>query len=131
MGPQVLSSYLDTNVVLFLHAGAVERLPQRASDHLETHDLLISAIVMLELEMLHEKGSINYSAAQILADLNQQIGLSICQLPMAAVVGSALALKWTREPGDRLIVANAIAANEAPLVTSDRRIREHYKNAIW
>ena len=86
---------------------------------------------MLELEMLYEKGVLRYSACQILADLNQQIGVSVCQLPMATIMSSALTLKWTREPGDRIIVANAIANNEAPLITSDRRIHEHYQNAIW
>lgn len=50
---------------------------------------------------------------------------------MSVIVNSALQVKWTREPGDRLIVANAIANNEAPLVTSDRRIQEQYRNAIW
>jgi PIN domain nuclease of toxin-antitoxin system len=64
---------------------------------------------MLELEMLYEKRTINYTASQILSDLNQQIGLSVCQLPMAAVMNCALEIKWTREPGDRVIVANAIA----------------------
>ena len=81
--------------------------------------------------MLHEKGSIRYSASQILSDLNQQLGVSVCQLPMAVVMSSALRVKWTREPGDRVIVANAIANNEAPLITSDRRIQEEYPNAIW
>ena len=88
-------------------------------------------MVMLELEMLYEKGTIRYPASQILADLNQQIGVSVCQLPMAVIVNSTLQVKWTREPGDRLIVANAIANNEAPLVTSDRRIQQEYANAIW
>ena len=41
-------------------------------------------MVMLELEMLYEKGTIKYSALQIFADLNQQIGLSVCHFPMAA-----------------------------------------------
>lgn len=126
-----LISYLDTNVVLFLHSGNVSRLTTRAVLQMETTDLLISGMVMLELEMLHEKGAIRYPAAQILADLNQQIGVSVCQLPMPTVMYSALRVKWTREPGDRIIVANAIAHNEAPLVTSDRRIHENYANAIW
>jgi PIN domain nuclease of toxin-antitoxin system len=73
----------------------------------------------------------NRAASQILSDLNQQIGLSVCQFPMATVMGAALGVKWTREPGDRIIVANAIANNEAPLVTSDRRIHVRYPNAIW
>jgi PIN domain nuclease of toxin-antitoxin system len=131
MGSQTMISYLDTNVAIFLHSGNVVRLTQRATEQIESADLLVSAMVMLELEMLYEKGTINYTAAQILSDLNQQIGLSVCQFPMAVVMSSALRLKWTREPGDRIIVANAIANNEAPLVTSDRRINEQYPNAIW
>jgi PIN domain nuclease of toxin-antitoxin system len=130
MGQQVIS-YLDTNIVVFLHSGNAARLSRRAIEQIESTDLLVSAMVMLELEMLYEKGTINYTASQILSDLNQQIGVSVCQLPMAVVMNSALQIKWTREPGDRVIVANAIANNEVPLVTSDRRIHEQYPNAIW
>ena len=130
MGQQVIS-YLDTNVVVFLHSGNAARLSPRAIEQIESTDLLVSAMVMLELEMLYEKGTIKYTASQILSDLNQQIGVSVCQLPMAVIMNSALQIKWTREPGDRIIVANAIANNEVPLVTSDRRIHEQYPNAIW
>lgn len=124
-------SYLDTDVAFFLHAGNTARLTTRATEQIESADLLISGMVMLELEMLYEKGTITYTASQILADLSQQIGLSVCQLPMAVVMSSALRVKWTREPGDRIIVANAIANNQAPLVTSDRRINGQYPYAIW
>jgi PIN domain nuclease of toxin-antitoxin system len=103
----------------------------RAMDRIESSELLLSAMVMLELEMLREKGALKYSASQILSDLNQQIGVSVCQLPMSVIMNSALQIKWTRDPGDRIIVANAVACNEAPLVTSDRCIHEHYPNAIW
>jgi PIN domain nuclease of toxin-antitoxin system len=130
VGQQVIS-YLDTNVVVFLHSGNAARLSRRAIEQIESADLLVSAMVMLELEMLYEKGALNYTASRILSDLNQQIGVSVCQLPMAAVMNSALQIKWTRDPGDRIIVANAIANNEVPLVTSDRRIQERYPNAIW
>ena len=131
MGSQTVSSYLDTNIAIFLYSGDIARLTQRAKEHIESSDLLVSAMVMLELEMLHEKGTLLYTASQILADLNQRIGVSVCQLPMAIVMNSALRVKWTRDPGDRIIVANAIANNEAPLVTSDRWINEKYPNAIW
>ena len=50
---------------------------------------------------------------------------------MAQVVRSAVSIKWTHEPGDLLIVANAMANNHAPLVTKDDRIRAGYDNAIW
>jgi|SRR5271163_1095941 len=131
MGSQNVISYLDTNIAIFLHSGNVTRLTPRATEQIESADLLISGMVMLELEMLYEKGTIKYSASQILSDLNQQIGLSVCQFPMAVVMSAAIRVKWTREPGDRIIVANAIANNEAPLVTSDRRIHDQYPNAIW
>ena len=131
MVSQTVISYLDTNIAIFLHSGNLMQLTQRATEQIENGDLLVSAMVMLELEMLYEKGTIKYAASQILSDLNQQIGLSVCQFPMAVVMGAALRVKWTREPGDRIIVANAIANNEAPLVTSDRRIHAQYPNAIW
>ena len=131
MGTPAVISYLDTNVAIFLHAGNAARLTERAAEQIESADLLVSGMVLLELEMLYEKGAIRYTAERILSDLSRQIGLSVCQLPTAVVMGSALALRWTREPGDRIIVANAIANNEAPLITSDRRINAEYPNAIW
>lgn len=125
-----MNTYLDTNIVIFLHSAETQRLTTKAIEKIEKSDLLISAMVLLELEMLYEKGSIRYSASQILADLNQQLGLSLCQLSMAAVLNCALGVKWTREPGDRIIVANAMANNFAPLISTDRRIQEHYESAI-
>src|SRR5579862_971571 len=79
MGSQTMISYLDTNIAIFLHAGNVAQLTQRAKEQIESADLLVSGMVMLELEMLFEKGTIKESASQILSDLNQQIGLSVCQ----------------------------------------------------
>jgi PIN domain nuclease of toxin-antitoxin system len=124
-------AYLDTNAVIWLAAGKMGSISQRAAKLLETSDLLISAVVLLELEMLHEAGRLVQGANEILAHMAQRIGLAVCQLPMSAIVDQAISVKWTREPGDRLIVANAMARNDAPLITSDRRIREHYSNAIW
>jgi len=131
MAEPALISYLDTHVVVFLHAGDVSRISVKAQNQIENTDLLISPIVLLEMEMLYDKGTLKFPSCQILADLTQQIGLSVCQLPLAQVVRTATTIKWTREPGDLLIVANAIANNNAPLVTKDERIRSGYRNAIW
>ena len=46
------------------------------------------------------------------------------------MVEQALLQKWIRDPFDRLIVAHA-AANDAPLITRDEKIRRHYKRAVW
>ena len=126
-----LVSYADTNLIVRLASGEMDKISARAKRQIEGTQVLISSMVLLELEVLHEIGRLTISANEILADLSQKIGLRVCQLPMAAVVASALGIKWTREPGDRLIVANALANNEAPLITADREIREHYPNSIW
>ena len=126
-----LISYLDTHIVVFLHAGDVNRISAKAQNQIENTDLSISPMVVLELEMLYDKGTVRYTSSQILSDLTQQIGLSVCQMPFAQVIRSATTIKWTREPGDLLIVANAMANNTAALVTRDERIRGCYPNAIW
>ena len=131
MADPALISYLDTHVVVYLHSGDVNRISPKAQNQIENTDLLVSPMVMLELEMLYDKRTIKYPASKILADLAQQIGLSVCQMPMAQIVASAIAIKWTREPGDLLIVANAAASGCAPLITKDERIRAGYGNAIW
>ncbi len=131
MAEPALICYLDTHVVVFLHAGDVSRISLKAQNQIENTDLLISPMVLVELEMLYDKGTIKYPSSEILADLTQQIGLSVCQMPLAQIVRSATTIKWTREPGDLLIVANAMANNYAPLVTKDERIRAGYNNAMW
>ena len=45
-------------------------------------------------------------------------------------VEAAERLSWTRDPFDRLIVAQASLAG-APLVTKDRMIRKHFAKAAW
>ena len=126
-----LTSYLDTHVAVWLHAGETAKLSKQAAQQIEKSNLLISAMVMLEIEMLFEKGFVQYSSEQIYSDLHHAIGVNICQLPMALIARSAITIKWTREPGDRLITANAMANHHAPLVTKDIHIREHYSQAIW
>ena len=93
----------------------------KAAQEIAKSNLLISAIVMLELEMLLEKGIVRYHSERIYSDLHQAIGVNICQLPLAQIMRSALRIKWTRDPGHRLITANAVANNYAPFVTKDRK----------
>lgn len=126
-----MATYLDTNTAIFMHGGFTDRISSRAQNLIEASDLVISPMVLLEIQMLFEKGRIRYDANQILSDLTQQVGLTVCHMPMSSVVRSALQMAWTRDPGDRLITANAQANNESPLISSDRKIQEHYANTIW
>ncbi len=87
-------------------------------------------MVALELEYLFETGRISEPARIILQALARDIGLSLCDLPFADVAGAALRQSWTRDPFDRIIVAQA-ALRRTSLITKDADIRAHYDRALW
>ena len=125
-----MTVYVDTQALVWAAEGSVSRLSPAAANALESGRLLASAAAVLEMEYLYETGRINKSAEKILSILQSALDLKVCDLPFSEVVTHALHEKWTRDPFDRLIVANAKAAG-APLVTKDERIRKHYRRSIW
>ena len=125
-----MTVYLDTHILVWLVRGERDKLGAAVSQAIEDCDLVVSPAVVLELELLHEIGRLRASASSIVTALATDIGLRVCDLPFRTVVECALKEKWGRDPFDRLIVANAKAA-EAPLVTKDARIRRHYSRVIW
>lgn len=50
--------------------------------------------------------------------------------PLAAVIEAAMGHGWTRDPFDRMIVAQAQAAG-ASLATADRKILGAWDGALW
>ena len=126
-----MKAYLDTQVVVWLAEERLERLTNTALDAVNEHDLVISPIVLIELNYLLQVRRILRSPLDIAKQLRTQIGLEICQLTMADIAETALFENWTRDPFDLLIVANAKAGGYAPLLTSDEKIRRHYPRAVW
>lgn len=122
--------YLDTHVVVWLYDGEVGKLSKAAAQKIQGEDLFISPAVILELQFLHEIQRLRPTASTMVATLAKEMALQVSDLSFIAVVESATEQKWVRDPFDRLIVAQA-AANDAPLVTKDERIRKHYRHAIW
>ena len=122
--------YLDTHVVLWLCEGLVERLSKTARRAIEENNLLISPMVRLELQYLFEIKRCTRASHLILNELQSQIGLTVCDLPFDEVVRKATEITWTREPFDRLIVANA-SCKGSRLLTKDAKIRRHTKLALW
>jgi PIN domain nuclease of toxin-antitoxin system len=122
--------YLDTHVLGLLYAGRLESLPASARLAIESEDLLVSPMVGLELQFLFERGRSQQPAAEVLGALAIEIGVKVCDLSFPLVAARARDLAWTRDPFDRMIVAQAIIRG-APLLTRDRQIREHYADAVW
>jgi PIN domain nuclease of toxin-antitoxin system len=123
-------TYLDTHVVVWLYAGEFDNLSKAATKGIHGDALFISPMVILELQYLYNIGRAREPAPKVLEALARDIGLTVCNLPFGVVVEQALHEKWVRDPFDRLIVAHA-AANDAPLITRDEKIRRHYKRAVW
>lgn len=122
--------YLDTHVLAWLYAGQTERIPAAARKAINESEVLISPIVLVELQYLIEIGRFIDPVEQVLEILGRDLGLKVCDLPFPEVARRALTLSWTRDPFDRLIVSQA-SLQEAPLVTKDGDIHEHYHGALW
>ena len=88
-------------------------------------------MVLLELEYLYELKRIRLPARDLFQKVAHETGLRLCDLPFPTIVGSSLDEKWTRDPFDRLIVANAKANGFASLISADEEIWRHYPRTIW
>ena len=122
--------YLDTHVVAWLYAPRLDLLSEAARQALEENEILISPVVLLELDYLHEIGRIARPSTDIYQDLHETLGLRLCTRGFAEVIRAACAETWTRDPIDRIIVGHAAAAGR-PLVTRDETIRAHYGRTLW
>lgn len=127
-----MTAYLDTNIAVWLGQGSLERISARAQKTIETAtSLLLSPIVLIELEYLYEIGRILVSATELKLKLEHEVGTRMCDLDFLPVAEMALHEKWTRDPFDRIVVAQAKANGLSPLISADQEIRKHYRRAIW
>lgn len=125
-------TYLDTHIVVWLYAGDIKRLTRAAAREIDrgAASLLVSPAVELELDYLYRRQRITVSASTVLEDLRARIGLAVCDIPFPLVTKEALAIRWTDDVFDKLIVAQA-AATRSALITADSRIIEHYPHVLW
>jgi PIN domain nuclease of toxin-antitoxin system len=124
-------AYLDTDIVVWLAQGSLTRFTPRAVALLEETILIISPMVLLELELRHEKDRIKLPTREIERRIMHTNGVRLCDLPFATIAAAALDEKWTRNPFDRLVVANAKANGFAWLISADETVRKHYPRAVW
>ncbi len=121
---------LDTHVVVWLYAGATDRLSRTAVDMIESNQPHVSPMVQLELTYLHEIGRLTATGHEIIGDLRERIGLRLSDASLGAIVEAAGPLTWTRDPFDRMIVADALLTS-SDLLTKDSTISDHCSLAVW
>jgi PIN domain nuclease of toxin-antitoxin system len=122
--------YIDTHVALWLYEGYTDKFTKKGLSLLENNQILISAMAVLELELLHEIKRSKVSANKIISELEKQIGLQICDTKLTNIIKHAIELNWTRDPFDRLIVANSILSKHQ-LLTKDSSIQKSCELAVW
>jgi PIN domain nuclease of toxin-antitoxin system len=126
-----LSTYIDTHVVIWLCEGATAKLTKPAALAIDSSQLEISPMVLVELEYLFEIKRIVKPAMALFDQLQTLIGLRMSEHPFPAVAQTAVFETWTRDPFDRIIVAQARSDGYSGLITADTKIQEHYSKTIW
>ena len=121
--------HLDTHVVVWLYIGDRARL-RPVWRTLGKSEWAISPAVLLELQYLYEIGRVATPAAAVRQDLVERIGLRLADTSFPRVIEEALAQSWTRDPFDRLIVAQAIVEKRR-LLTADENMQKHCRAAFW
>jgi PIN domain nuclease of toxin-antitoxin system len=124
-------AYLDTNVVVWLAQGNMARVSNKAQTVVEQAELLISPMVLMELEYLFEVHRIKLPSRDIQLKIEHEIGVRVCDLSFSSVAKVGVDEKWTRDPFDRMIVAQAKANGLAFLVSADEEIANHYPRTVW
>ncbi len=122
--------YLDTHAVVWLYSGELHFFSEKACQLIEENELLISPLVLLELQYLFEIKRITVEPTVIFDSLAESVGLQKCRASFAQVIAEAMRISWTRDPFDRIITATAMI-HQAPLLTKDETIRREYKLAVW
>lgn len=124
--------HLDTQVVVWLAGKRRNQLSTVALHEINRSSrLTISPTVLVEIEILIEIKRIGAESALGLYNaLARDIGLRISSSSGEDVARNACTFAWTRDPFDRLIVANAMA-DKAKLITADTVIRRSFKDAVW
>jgi len=122
--------HLDTHVAIWIYDRRVRNLSETAQRLLRRETIKLSPMALFEYEILREKGRFKDPADALIADLREHTGLTLSDTAFETIVDRARSFAWTRDPFDRLIVANAMA-DGARLVTAAQLILENFADAVW
>ena len=98
---------------------------------MQSAELLISPMVLIELQYLFEIERIVIPPGDIAAKLQKEIGVCVHNGDFLEIAKVCWLETWTRDPFDRLIVAHAKMHGMSYLISSDEKIKRHYQKAVW
>jgi PIN domain nuclease of toxin-antitoxin system len=123
-------TFLDTHIVCWLYEGRLDLISAPAQAVIETGLLRVSPMALLEVQYLYEIGRIKKTANQVFSALAEDVGLRVGDAAFAEVAAKAQSQSWTRDPFDRMIVAEALVS-DGVLITRDEKIRNNSACAVW
>lgn len=126
-----LIAYLDTNIMVWLATGKLRKLSKDAERVVRQANLLVSPMVLLELEYLFDLGRTRLRSRDLQAKVEREVGVQVCELSFRSIAATAIDEGWTTDPFDRLIVANAKANGFASLVSADEEFKTYYPKTVW
>lgn len=80
----------------------------------------------LEIQFLAEIGRLTVRNPEFTNTVMNDSRFIVDEIPLTNVIRHALALDWTRDPFDRLLVAHS-SARRVPFCTTDRDIRKYHR----
>lgn len=122
--------FLDTHAAIWLYAGELDLFSNKALQLINEHRICISHIVKLEIKYLNEIGRVKQTPDVIIDALISEIELTFSKNSFERIVNQAVHFDFSRDPFDRIIVADA-SINNSYLISKDDIIQRHYKNTIW
>ena len=124
-------AFLDTQICVWAAQGDVHRLSKPAHKVMQSAELLISPTVLVELQYLFEIQRIIVPPRDIAAKLEKEAGARVHNGDFLEITKVCLQETWTRDPFDRLIVSHAKMHGMSYLISSDEKIKKHYRRTIW
>jgi len=122
---------LDTNAIIRLEANRLGEFRPEVLNAIEDADrLIIPALASLELQYLETRKKVVQSAARVMQTMLVELRAQMSDAEAWRLSEIAADLRWTMDPFDRLICADAIY-HDATLITSDRLILSNLPNALW
>ena len=114
---------LDTNAILWL---LIEH--PRVASLLDTEELRISPVSLLEIQYLFEVGRLQFAGDGSLQNIRDDDRWQLDSPSCENLFKSAMGLSWTRDPFDRLLVAHA-ALRGWRFATGDRHLKAHLQES--